>query len=165
MRSSYGTSPKVRKLKLARVGSRNSGASGIGSAQTYPGLMAQQALLAYKQLCVLNLERGQANFMWQQVQTELKVQNHTRLPAPEWGEGAGEGHGGMPTSFSKKPETSESPLALIPQVRTVLQEGWWEPWKLQPSILGQAHRPPCSEADSAAGGPRDPRWPPWPCPV
>lgn len=83
MRSSYGTPPKVRKLKLARVGSRNSGASGIGSAQTYPGLMAQQALLAYKQLCVLTSERGQANFMWQQVQTELKVQNHTRLPAPE----------------------------------------------------------------------------------
>lgn len=51
VRSSYGIPPKVRKLKLARVGSRNSRASGIGSAQTYPGLMAQQALPAYKQLC------------------------------------------------------------------------------------------------------------------
>jgi hypothetical protein len=166
VRSSYGIPPKARKLKLTRVGSRNSRASGTGSVQTYPGLKAQQVLPAYKQLCPqLGEKLSQLRVATGTNGTEGTESQGCQPPSGERARGRDVGVCPLPFPRNLRPARHPGPDPAAWGSQGVLQEGWWAPWELQPSVPGQVRQSPCSEADSAAGGPRDPRWPPQPHPM
>lgn len=169
MRSSYGNPPKARKLKLARVGSRYSGTQ-VGLARPRPTAVSQPSgylLPAYKQLCP-QLGEGLSQLHVATVTNRTKLAESHKAVSPHVERGRRGGMWGMPTSFSKKPETCESPLALISRLGThgmSSRRAGGSPGSCSPASQGRQPTSVLRGRQVQLGVHVTPADPPWPYPV